>query len=302
VTKTQSPGGLWRTINPPLTKPTLYHYTDQAGLLGILQSKAAWATHIQYMNDAQEFDHMLSLVRRWMYGQSGDLALHDPELHAMTVALTEAAVVDAYVFSLSEKENQLSQWRGYGGSGGGFAIGFRAEPLFHRMKQIAGVEVGKCVYDESMQRQLVDDLLTYCAAEIREWRRQSGGTRTLPPYVSEALRTMYTSTIASAAPYLKSPDFYEENEWRVVARTRHPATGKPIGSFELGVRVGATMLRPYVSIALTEDPKKWGNEIAEIWVGPTAHQKLAFAAVRYAIERYELADCDVKESRTPLRA
>ena len=32
----------------------LYHYTTQAGLIGILESKSIWATHGLYLNDASE--------------------------------------------------------------------------------------------------------------------------------------------------------------------------------------------------------------------------------------------------------
>jgi hypothetical protein len=43
--------------------PLLYHYTDATGLLGIVQSRAIWATHIRYLNDAQEFDYAADLAR-----------------------------------------------------------------------------------------------------------------------------------------------------------------------------------------------------------------------------------------------
>lgn len=41
----------------------LYHYTDQTGLLGIIQSREIWATHHQCLNDTQEFLHAKALVR-----------------------------------------------------------------------------------------------------------------------------------------------------------------------------------------------------------------------------------------------
>src|SRR5271156_2776508 len=46
-------------------KPTdsLYHYTDQKGLLGIATDKAIWATHYRCLNDTQEFLHAKDLFR-----------------------------------------------------------------------------------------------------------------------------------------------------------------------------------------------------------------------------------------------
>src|SRR5262245_50075307 len=32
----------------------LYHYTDGAGLLGIVESQAIWASDVEFLNDAQE--------------------------------------------------------------------------------------------------------------------------------------------------------------------------------------------------------------------------------------------------------
>jgi hypothetical protein len=40
------------TRSPP---ETLYHYTTQDGVLGIVRSGELWATNVQYMNDRREF-------------------------------------------------------------------------------------------------------------------------------------------------------------------------------------------------------------------------------------------------------
>src|SRR5262249_828164 len=42
----------------------LYHYTTQAGLMGIIKDRQIWATHTQYLNDRREFLHAVDLVRR----------------------------------------------------------------------------------------------------------------------------------------------------------------------------------------------------------------------------------------------
>jgi hypothetical protein len=35
----------------------VFHYTDQAGSLGIIQTKAIWATDLRYLNDSREYSH-----------------------------------------------------------------------------------------------------------------------------------------------------------------------------------------------------------------------------------------------------
>jgi hypothetical protein len=41
----------------------LYHYTGQAGLLGIIERRELWCTKVQYMNDATEFGRALDMAR-----------------------------------------------------------------------------------------------------------------------------------------------------------------------------------------------------------------------------------------------
>jgi hypothetical protein len=43
---------------------SLHHYTNQAGLLGIFGTGDFWATKIQYMNDATEFEYSIGLAKQ----------------------------------------------------------------------------------------------------------------------------------------------------------------------------------------------------------------------------------------------
>jgi hypothetical protein len=40
----------------------LYHYTSQAGLIGIVKSMKLWATSIRYLNDSREYNHDRDLL------------------------------------------------------------------------------------------------------------------------------------------------------------------------------------------------------------------------------------------------
>jgi hypothetical protein len=42
----------------------IYHYTDAAGLLAIIQTKTIWATDLAFLNDSREFVHTVGLVSR----------------------------------------------------------------------------------------------------------------------------------------------------------------------------------------------------------------------------------------------
>ena len=45
-------------VTKPL-EPDIWHYTDWAGLNGILKSKQLWASHILYLNDSNEMSHAI---------------------------------------------------------------------------------------------------------------------------------------------------------------------------------------------------------------------------------------------------
>jgi hypothetical protein len=52
--------------SPP---PDLYHYTDQNGLLGIMDSGNLWATKVQYLNDSKEFNLAVDMAKGKLNGR-----------------------------------------------------------------------------------------------------------------------------------------------------------------------------------------------------------------------------------------
>jgi hypothetical protein len=65
--------------------PLLYHFTDAPGLRGIVESHALWATHIYYLNDAQEFGYAEDLAGRLILERAEQSAA--PREHALLTRL-----------------------------------------------------------------------------------------------------------------------------------------------------------------------------------------------------------------------
>ena len=42
----------------------LYHYTSQAGLLGIIQKREIWATNLLFLNDTAELNYAIQIMRQ----------------------------------------------------------------------------------------------------------------------------------------------------------------------------------------------------------------------------------------------
>jgi hypothetical protein len=148
------------------TRKTLYHYTTQTGLLGIIRDRQIWATHTQYLNDRREFLHAVDLVRgeilRLLDEQNtrpGEASTTRAEaLNRMHDAVSLSPEhINVCVCSFSEDSDSLSQWRAYGGSSG-FAIGFSPEVLGAAVEKHRFF-LAQCIYDPAAQRDVVSALV-----------------------------------------------------------------------------------------------------------------------------------------------
>ena len=232
----------------------LYHYTTQQGLLGIIGDKEIWASHTQYLNDVREFRHALDLVREEA------ATMHDEgdrdEYARYCLAIMQDALlpgmedINVCVCSFSEKGDMLSQWRAYGESASGFAIGFLGAYL-REVSQEHGWLV-PVIYDEGRQRLLVRTLLEDVLAEhlklSAKEREQSQPGGNLWTYLHRY------------APILKHKSFQEECEWRIITKPL-PCTDQ-----RFGYRAGASMIIPYFRLPLG---KRKSLGIKEIVIGPT---------------------------------
>ena len=136
---------------------TLYHYTDSAGLLGILGNPVEfdgaprharygtlWATDARYLNETKELRFGTKLLASELEEQARNTARTPAvadrllelarTVRAGTFEMTwhkDAHPATPFVtcFSSASKGDLLSQWRGYGDGGGGFALGFTRSTL-----------------------------------------------------------------------------------------------------------------------------------------------------------------------------
>jgi hypothetical protein len=132
----------------------LYHYTDAAGLIGIVERQVLWATDAEFLNDAQELRFGRAEVHAALLSRASELSTgkargDHPEYPEYPDALAYTAAsmmlgaaesiqpnarhdeyfqVAVYVTCFCEEPDLLSQWRGYA-AGGGFAIGFSTSAL-----------------------------------------------------------------------------------------------------------------------------------------------------------------------------
>lgn len=110
----------------------IYHYTDKNGLYGILQSGNIWLSDIYQMNDPSEMRYGLTPVNdiadKLITGpnyQTREFGLHLKFMIDNSIR----SIVQFYIASFTQKENDLNQWRAYGDDGHGFALKFSGGAL-----------------------------------------------------------------------------------------------------------------------------------------------------------------------------
>lgn len=141
----------------------LYHYTDQAGLLGIIGTHELWATKIQYMNDATEFGLALAMARRQLENTMQRLTSTSEKAACVQLRESLSGLEDVNIFAacFCQDGDLLSQWRGYSGDGQGYAIAFDSRALT-KLASVGNFTVGKCIYDTELQYTILKEAIEHC--------------------------------------------------------------------------------------------------------------------------------------------
>lgn len=272
-------------------RPTgpLYHYTQQAGFMGIIGSAKIWATHTQYLNDLREYLHAVDMVRDQIRAirAFGDSRLH-PILQGMEEGLDGIENINVCVCSFSEERDSLSQWRAYGASPSSFSIGFSGTSI----GDVADREdwfLAPCIYDSKKQNDLISALVQEVIEE-NIVRAQSGKKEELMQIPGASLNAY----LHRYAPLLKDYSFREEREWRLISRPQRCT------SEAFAFREGNSMLIPYYKLRLGAEPA--ALNIHEVVVGPTPHPVQASASARSFLLSHSLRNVPVVPSQVPYRS
>jgi hypothetical protein len=252
-----------RVASIPEPPGPIYHHTDTVGLMGILNSKELWGTDALYTNDRTEVLHSLFVLRRILDEQGIDRAA-DPATDMMLIAAEEFyRVMQIFVVSFCPDGDLLSQWRGYGQSGG-YAIGFDANIL--KGLTTKDITLAPVVYESKLQDQLIREL-------IGRWRDLFHDSE--PGEFDKQVRRLGAFVFAQAFSFLaatfKSIGFREETEWRLVYRRQ--VLVQDDTALKVGFRERKGMVAGYTRIPLPSITEN-GGPVRRIVMGPTASPDL----------------------------
>jgi hypothetical protein len=300
--------GLWETGE---TVPDLlWHYTDAAGALGILHGRAFWATHALFMNDASELRLAYPLLEEALE-EAGKRVVGEEVLELLTVALSvmisrRSKDPDVYAVCFCEDGDLLSQWRAYGVSGGGYAIGVDARSMKTAADTTYALSLCPVVYQTDRQRMLAQEIVERTIRVFAQHMEAHPDDFDNAASVTARTFSFLAQTFASR---IKDSAFREEQEWRLIY-ARDP--NGPVATAARQFRSGTRGLVPFISIPLgvpaeAPGPVRLDLGLSDlpfraVRVGPAAHPDLASLAMRYLLGDLKLEGLQVTTSAIPLRA
>ncbi|HEY3570853.1 MAG TPA: DUF2971 domain-containing protein [Thermoanaerobaculia bacterium] len=274
----------------------IYHYTDLAGLQGIVENHDLWLTHSQYCNDEEELTHGQRVVDEIL---SEELAKpNDPNREAYLKLLAgifkKPSPEGVYICCFCEKGNLLSQWRGYSANGTGVAIGLDPQGFGY----ITGPDSPSCglvrlwrvFYEESQQRNIVRQAVEFAFIDPLLQAK---------PVEERAQRA--ADAIQFFIPTFKNKDFEDEKEIRLIF-TPYPQSVPQPKPVRPKFRVARGFLIPYYSLKeLSQNPQTPPRlPITGVCVGPSVNKRSNVESARMLLAKAGYPD-NVTSSDTPYR-
>jgi len=261
----------------------LYHYTDQKGLLGIIEDKCLWATHSQFLNDLSEYRIVFDALQEKIKAER-----NDNWAYLQSRFLSARQMKGIFITSFSgERGDSLAMWRGYSAGTGGYSIGFDrlalrviASALFPSGEK-SHVDLDKCIYvnpEDSSLAERFESGIELAWKESIEKMAQSASND-----LATALRSLPVNIMeyVKLAALRKHIAFKEENEWRIVVFDEEGSKSR-----RTKFRQSKSMIVPYLEIPWRVDGLP--NPIRRVVIGPTPNIDEAGKAVEMLLERNEI--------------
>jgi DUF2971 family protein len=279
---------------PPVSE--VWHYTDAAGLIGIIQSGRIWCTQVSCLNDSLEQRYFGDLVHasvRTLRASNTNSTL-DVLLRVADDALAtpDVAPVGNFVACFSDVVDDLGQWRGYGGGQCGYALGFRVDGLVEALEVRPNAAFFLPMHYEQAQHQLL-------VGDVIKWAQHyfnQGIQRGLPDIQRWAREfiTAFAMELGPFASIIKHPKFSSEKERRIVTLLQ---AGEHT---QLEFRQRRTLLARHLPIDLTVGAAK-RLPLTRVYVGPGPTQRVSQVSVADLLLKYGYQGMPVELSKVPYR-
>jgi hypothetical protein len=240
----------------------VWHYTNAAGALGIIESGTLWATSAAMLNDTDEFNHGMRLVDEIWAGQrdrSNYLDIIDSWLRIARSKLDFFHRADSYVVCASRVGNSYGQFKDYGE----YALGLSSfTPLEKVVAPVippgvvplrAAFELGwrTVLYDDETKKEHVVKLLGELSelASIEALGHQ------------DEVHLAALECVFRSVAYMKAEEFAQEQEVRLCGQGM-------LTNAEVNFRTNEYGITPFIKIRTSADFPNDRLPLTQIKLGP----------------------------------
>lgn len=264
---------------------SLYHYTDLSGFMGIVKNHDLWLSHSLYSNDAEEMVHGSTVVKNVIEKALTNKAYD--EVYLQELSKLTSTPEGVYICCFCEKDNLLSQWRGYAAYGSGVSLKFGP----NEFTAVSGpdnqhglLRFWRVFYKPDTQTKIIESALSHYSPAMNIGQ----GPQELARQAADAVRFFI--------PTFKNMDFEEEDEWRLIF------TPAPTINVQPQFRIGRNMLVPYYSLRELIGTVLPRLPLQGVCVGPSVHKQINAKSVEALLQREGYNAVKVTVSNTSYRA
>lgn len=206
----------------------IYHYTNDVGLRGILESGQIWLSDIFYLNDPSELRHGVSLAVD-ILTRKAESGPPESKVFAQDFkAFFEGGMQETahyFVCSFSLDGNDLGQWRAYADNGRGYALGFDAnllEGIFTKPNGIVSENNSTfhVTYDDDGQLAFIHDKVIDSMFKLISLPRGKNLDSAIIHTYLKHLSISLSLVVLRAALFFKHKAYKQESEFRFLQMFR----------------------------------------------------------------------------------
>ncbi len=286
------------TVEPP---PIIYHYTNDVGLRGILESGCFWLTDVFDLNDPSEMNYGFSQAIKVLNTKA---AIGPPEakkfaelFESFATAGNIQRVAHFFLCSFSAHKDDLGQWRAYADNGRGYAMAFDRKMLAQAFFEASdssqpGNGSFPVLYDEALLTKIFGQLIDVAFPLISIPCGRNLKTTVAESYVLQ-LKKWLVFYALQAMVFFKHEAYKCEKEYRILQINR--------ADKEVSVKFRQ---RPYSLVRYREfDWKsKISSALKQIMVGPSADREKATQFAQACVGEFHGGDIEIIHSEIPYRA
>jgi hypothetical protein len=291
-----------QVLPPRAGSDLVWHYTSAAGALGILQSGVLWLSAISVLNDAEEMQYGMRLIReRWESHQA--YQRHGSRLEPLLHWAADEPTDDLFVACASTSQRSLSQYRAYGsyslGINAGVALKVKYDDQHVEFTTPSETEASITLrngwrpvqYEAGQQLEIIDQLFDVLASSSEAAPETSFNDED----DAAMFNAVVIAQITSVAAFLKHPDFAEENEVRLLGAL-------DITNPAVNTRVSDLGMTAFVR-AEPATVNEGGTFLQSLTIGPgTPDPVAAEAGARLALTRHGYSSVPVDIANIPFRS